>query len=250
MEVIHFCLVRIELNPNLGPPSGEVGEESFQFRMIFDNDGNIVNINECVREKFKTCTIESSSATVVLRCRLVGGVYVGMMKSRDGVLSTGHLGWESLPWSANLSASLFPRMSTWDGTLINLMEPVCALRVSRRSSQRGTLETGPLLPIHPLSFHRRAAPVAPRKTYSLSVQIATLPKERICNARTTARSSAVLFVCRKCTVCSYPHMCSMIASEPYLTPCTIQHEQDQCFLSLNAVTRRSTTRMFHCRWHG
>jgi hypothetical protein len=49
VEVIHFCLVRIELNPNLGPPSGEVGEESFQFRIIFDNDGNIVNINECVR---------------------------------------------------------------------------------------------------------------------------------------------------------------------------------------------------------
>ena len=78
---------------------------------------------------------------------------MGMMKSRDGVLSTGHLGWENLPCSANLSASLFPRMSTWDGTLINLMEPVCALRVSRRSSQRGTLETGPLLPVHPLSFH-------------------------------------------------------------------------------------------------
>ena len=108
-----------------------------------------------------------------LRSRLVGGVYVSMVKSRDGVLSTGHLGWESLPCSANLSASLFPRMSTWDGTLINLMEPVCALRVSRRSSQRGTLETGPLLPVHPLSFHRRAAPVAPRKTYSLSVQIAS-----------------------------------------------------------------------------
>ena len=105
---------------------------------------------------------------------------MGMMKSRDGVLSTGHLGWESLPCSANLSASLFPRMSTWDGTLINLMEPVCALRVSRRSSQRGTLETGPLLPVHPLSFHRRAAPVAPRKTYSLSVQIATKREDLQC----------------------------------------------------------------------
>ena len=45
MEVIHFCLVKIELDPNLGPPSGEVGEESFQFRIIFDNDGNIININ-------------------------------------------------------------------------------------------------------------------------------------------------------------------------------------------------------------
>ena len=159
--------------------------------------------------------MESSSATVVLHCRLVGGVYVGMMKSRDGVLSTGHLGWESLPWSANLSASLFPRMSTWDGTLINLMEPVCALRVSRRSSQRGTLETGPLLPVHPLSFHRRAAPVAPRKTYSLSVQIATLPKERICNARTTARSSAVLFVCRKCTGTYAEMLMSGCAKMPY-----------------------------------
>ena len=110
------------------------------------------------------------------------------MKSRDGVLRTGHLGWESLPWSAKRSASLFPRMSTWDGTLINLMEPVCVLRVSRRSSQRGTFETGPLLPVHPLSFHRRAAPVAPRKTYSLSVQIAILPKVKICNARITART--------------------------------------------------------------
>ena len=49
MEVIHFRLVRIEPDPNLGPPSGEVGEESFQFRVIFDNDGNIININECVR---------------------------------------------------------------------------------------------------------------------------------------------------------------------------------------------------------
>ena len=48
MEAIHFCLVRIELDPNLGPPSGEVGEESFQFKIILDNDGNIVNINECV----------------------------------------------------------------------------------------------------------------------------------------------------------------------------------------------------------
>ena len=27
------------------------------------------------------------------------------------------------------------------------------------------------------------------------------------------------------TICSYPHMCSMIASQPYLTPCTIQHER-------------------------
>ena len=49
MEVIHFCLVRIEMDPNLGPPSGGVGEESFKFRIIFDNDGNIINISECVR---------------------------------------------------------------------------------------------------------------------------------------------------------------------------------------------------------
>ena len=49
MELIHFCLVRIERDPNLGPPSGEVGEESFQFTIFFDNDGNIININECVR---------------------------------------------------------------------------------------------------------------------------------------------------------------------------------------------------------
>ena len=49
MEVVHFHLVRIEVDPNLRPPSGEVTEESFQFRVIFDNDGNIININECVR---------------------------------------------------------------------------------------------------------------------------------------------------------------------------------------------------------
>ena len=49
MEVIQFCLVRIELDPNLGPPSRQVGEESFQFRIIFDNEGNIISINECVR---------------------------------------------------------------------------------------------------------------------------------------------------------------------------------------------------------
>ena len=44
-------------------------------------------------------------------------------------------------------------------------------------------------------------------------------------------------------------MCCMIASEPYLTPCTIQHEQEQCFFQSNPVTQRSTTRMFHRRWH-
>ena len=49
MEVIQFYLVRIELDPNLGPPSGGIGEESFQFGVIFDNDGNIINTNECVR---------------------------------------------------------------------------------------------------------------------------------------------------------------------------------------------------------
>ena len=47
MEVIHFFHLTIQLE--LGPQSGELGEELFQFRRIFDNDGNIMNINECVR---------------------------------------------------------------------------------------------------------------------------------------------------------------------------------------------------------
>ena len=39
MEVVHFRFVRIELDPNLGALSGEVGEELFQLGVIFDNDG-------------------------------------------------------------------------------------------------------------------------------------------------------------------------------------------------------------------
>ena len=49
MEVVHFRFVRIELDPNMGTPSGEVGEELFQLGVIFDNDGNIININDNVR---------------------------------------------------------------------------------------------------------------------------------------------------------------------------------------------------------
>ena len=31
------------------------------------------------------------------------------------------------------------------------------------------------------------------------------------------------------TICSNPHMCSMTASQPYLTPCAVQHERKQFF---------------------
>ena len=42
----------------------------------------------------------------------------------------------------------------------------------------------------------------------------------------------VPYIFNHSTICCYPHMCSMIVSQHYLTPCTIQLEQEQFFCQM------------------
>ena len=56
------------------------------------------------------------------------------------------------------------------------------------------------------------------------------------------------YVFNHSNISCWPHMCSMIASQPYLKPCTIQDDQ-KLFFSSNEVTPWPTTRMSHRRWH-
>ena len=67
-----------------------------------------------------------------------------------------------------------PMTFTWEGTLTHLTSWKVSSKNCKISSQRGTLETGPDKPLRPLTFHLRAAPFTPNRTYSESAQRAIL----------------------------------------------------------------------------
>ena len=99
-----------------------------------------------------------------------------------------------LPRLASRSASLLPSMVTWEGTFSQCIVLFDSSNSTSSCSYSATFESGPKDPIHPWSFHHRAAPAAPSMTYCESVQIAMSPVGKMCSALRTTSSSAELFI--------------------------------------------------------